>query len=151
MRGAIRHIACHVCPDEQSVLVSVALLIGGTHHEREAQFPLAPLVHHVLRPSGNRRVEFLCHLLSTADDWKSDWCGCIQSFDRHNVVESTVGEESGDFEWQGCDVVDQSLDRVARGSSLRTGVAATMSGFTRQRTNIARERWHWEVPLWGFV
>jgi hypothetical protein len=51
--------------------------------------------------------------VSSADDWKSDWCHDILSLNQRSVVESTVSEQTSDVEWEGCDVVDQSLDRVA--------------------------------------
>jgi len=95
------------------VFATAALVVGDTDRKREAQFSLASLVHHVLRPVGNRHLQFLGYLLSTPDDWESDWCNRTQSLDRRTVVEPAISEEPSNIERQGRDQVEQPLDRVA--------------------------------------
>ena len=43
-------LACRKRSHKQAVLLALALLVGDTDHEQEAQFPLSALVHCVLAP-----------------------------------------------------------------------------------------------------
>ncbi len=87
-------------------------MIGDSDREREAQFPLAVLVHAIGCYVRLARVEFVFHALALL--WYvEDRCGDVTSAaDDALVVEAAVGKQEVDLERIVLDAGEHALDRV---------------------------------------
>jgi hypothetical protein len=110
------------------MLASVTVLVGDRDSEREAQFPLASLVHTVGRHVRAVRGEFVLHSLTLLLDGDYRRCKVTCATNHPFIVEATISEQQVDFEGMGADAVERVLDRV---------------GLLLVAANIGKRQRHW--------
>jgi len=94
------------------VLAAVTVLVGDSDREREAQFPLAVLVHAIGRHVRLVGVEFVLHPVTLFRNVDDRCCDVTSTADNALVVEATVSEQEVDLEGIVFDAGEHALDRV---------------------------------------
>jgi len=109
---ATRQVARHVASHGLTVAASLAVLVGDTDREREPEFPLAPVVHRVLRPVGRVGRKQFTKPFPAGDNRENGWCRTASASNDALGVEATICEEALNLEGERIDAVENALDRV---------------------------------------